>query len=63
MTARRLWPVRHPLFPVARFPGAASWHDRFLVLPVHQELREQDLERVATSLRGVLAEETRERPV
>ena len=60
VTARRLWPILHPLVPVARFPGAASWHDRFRVLPVHQELREQDLERVATSLRAVLGGDARE---
>lgn len=61
VTARRLWPVLHPLLPVGRFPGAESWHSRFLMLPVHQELREQDLERVATSLRAVLGDRRVER--
>ncbi len=54
ITARRLWPILHPLLPVARFPGAASWHDRFLILPVHQELGEQDLDRVMTALHALL---------
>ncbi|HET8651939.1 MAG TPA: DegT/DnrJ/EryC1/StrS family aminotransferase [Gaiellaceae bacterium] len=53
--ARRFWPFLHPLFPARDFPGAVSWHDRFLALPVHQELREGEVGREAAGIRRALA--------
>jgi perosamine synthetase len=50
--AEPFWPVLHPSLPASEFPGAVSWHKRFLALPVHQELRVKDIERVAASVHG-----------
>jgi CelD/BcsL family acetyltransferase involved in cellulose biosynthesis len=50
--ASPFWPVLHPAVPHEAFPGAASWRKRFLALPVHQELRPDDLERVIDVVRG-----------
>jgi perosamine synthetase len=41
------WSVPHPSLPAERFPRAASWRARLVGLPVHQELTEQDLDRLA----------------
>ena len=41
-----LWSVPHSSLPAARFPGAAARRARVIGLPVHQELRAWDLERV-----------------
>ena len=41
------WSVPHPSLPVDDFPAAASRRGSTLCLPVHQELREADLERIA----------------
>ena len=48
--ARPFWPATHPLLPADRFPGAVAWRRRFVALPVHQELRARDLERIARAL-------------
>ena len=48
------WSVPHPSLPVAAFPGAARWRSRVLLLPVHQELRSGDLDRIASTARSVL---------
>jgi dTDP-4-amino-4,6-dideoxygalactose transaminase len=53
--ARRFWPDLHPLLPARDFPGAVSWHDRFLALPVHQELNEGDVAREVAGIRRALA--------
>jgi CelD/BcsL family acetyltransferase involved in cellulose biosynthesis len=50
--ARPFWPVLHPSVPHAAFPGAAAWRRRFLALPVHQELRFEDLQRVIAAVNG-----------
>jgi dTDP-4-amino-4,6-dideoxygalactose transaminase/CelD/BcsL family acetyltransferase involved in cellulose biosynthesis len=50
--ARPFWQAIHPLLDAPRFPGAFSWRDRLVALPVHQELRPQDLERIAAAVRG-----------
>lgn len=47
IVALDLWAVSHPAVPVERFPAAARRRARTLGLPVHQELRRRDLERVA----------------
>jgi len=41
------WSVPHPSLPEERFPGAAERRDTTVGLPVHQELRLVDIERVA----------------
>lgn len=40
------WSVPHPALPAACFPGAASRRTSTVALPVHQELRPQDLDRI-----------------
>jgi dTDP-4-amino-4,6-dideoxygalactose transaminase len=47
-----LWSVPHPCLPADRFPGARSWRAHLVGLPVHQELRESDLARLAAAARG-----------
>jgi dTDP-4-amino-4,6-dideoxygalactose transaminase len=46
------WSVPHPALPVDRFPAAAARRARTVALPVHQELRPADLERVVGSVVG-----------
>jgi dTDP-4-amino-4,6-dideoxygalactose transaminase len=41
-----LWSAPHPSLPAERFPAAAELRRRVVGLPVHQELRPADLERV-----------------
>lgn len=38
-----VWSVPHPALPVDDFPGAASLRAKVIGLPVHQEMREQDV--------------------
>ncbi|MDQ3866052.1 MAG: DegT/DnrJ/EryC1/StrS family aminotransferase, partial [Actinomycetota bacterium] len=40
------WSTPHPALPVEQFPAAARRRARTLALPVHQELRREDLERI-----------------
>lgn len=47
-----LWAVPHPSLPVERFPGAAARRARLVGLPVHQELRRADTERIVTAVRA-----------
>ena len=44
-----LWSFAHPLLPEDRFPGAAL-RRTIVGLPVHQELREEDLERISMAV-------------
>ncbi len=41
------WSQPHPSLPVERFPGAAERRARTVALPVHQELRAEDVEQLA----------------
>jgi CelD/BcsL family acetyltransferase involved in cellulose biosynthesis len=50
--ARRFWSTPHPLLPAERFPAAARRRATAVALPVHQELRPEDLERIAGAARG-----------
>jgi len=45
--ALNLWSVAHPSLPEERFPGAMELRRTVIGLPVHQELRPGDVERVA----------------
>lgn len=47
VSAVDLWSEPHPALPAAGFPEAASRRQRIVALPVHQELRPEDLERIA----------------
>lgn len=47
-----LWSVPHPSLPVERFPGAARRRATIVGLPVHQELRPSDVERIAAAVRA-----------
>jgi perosamine synthetase len=49
-----LWSVPHPLLPTERFPDARRRRSRTVVLPVHQELKESDLDRIADAARTFL---------
>lgn len=44
-----LWATPHPSLDVGRYPGASRRRERLLGLPVHQELRRADLERIAAA--------------
>jgi dTDP-4-amino-4,6-dideoxygalactose transaminase len=52
VTAFDLWSVPHPTLPVPDFPRARVLRASVVGLPVHQELRQADLERVVEGLRG-----------
>ena len=49
------WSVPHPALPAGDFPAAARRRARTVALPVHQELRRRDLERVAAAAAAALA--------
>jgi dTDP-4-amino-4,6-dideoxygalactose transaminase len=44
------WSVPHPTLPVSRFRRAAALRSRVVGLPVHQELRPRDLERITEAV-------------
>lgn len=46
------WSQPHPHLPAAAFPGAASRRGGLIALPVHQELRTEDMERIAAAATG-----------
>ena len=48
--AAPFWTPLHPALPSERFPGAVMWRKRFIALPVHQELRPGDVERMVKAL-------------
>lgn len=48
--ALELWPRPHPALPVERFPYAARLRATLVGLPVHQELRPGDLDRMAAAV-------------
>ena len=47
-----LWSVPHPLLDREGFPRATALRRTLVGLPVHQELRRRDLERIATAVRS-----------
>jgi len=49
-----LWSVPHPSLPVDRFPAAARRRATTVGLPVHQELRASDVERIAAAAAAAL---------
>lgn len=50
---------RHPALDPARFPETRRLRDEILCLPVHQDLRDGDVERIANVLRPLLADDAR----
>jgi dTDP-4-amino-4,6-dideoxygalactose transaminase len=48
------WSVPHPSLPVEHFPAAARRRSRTVGLPVHQELRTGDVERLAAAAQAAL---------
>ncbi|HET9251881.1 MAG TPA: DegT/DnrJ/EryC1/StrS family aminotransferase [Candidatus Eisenbacteria bacterium] len=52
--AVKLWSVPHPSLRVTEFPGAARLRQGTLLLPVHQELRPEDLERIVSAAYATL---------
>jgi dTDP-4-amino-4,6-dideoxygalactose transaminase len=51
IAALDLWSVPHPALDIEQFPAAARRRERTVGLPVHQELRASDLDRIAAALR------------
>ncbi|MDQ4019982.1 MAG: DegT/DnrJ/EryC1/StrS family aminotransferase [Actinomycetota bacterium] len=49
------WSYHHPALPSGGFSHAARWRAKAVVLPVHQELRPADVERIAASAHAALA--------
>ena len=47
--AFRFWSFAHPELPADRFPAAAARRAGTVVLPVHQELRPADIDRIAAA--------------
>ena len=47
-----LWSVPHPSLEQDRFPRSAELRRTLIGLPVHQELRRSDLERIAAAVRS-----------
>jgi dTDP-4-amino-4,6-dideoxygalactose transaminase len=54
--ALNFWTVPHPSLAVDRFHRSMELRRTVIGLPVHQELRPGDVERVAASVRATLAE-------
>jgi dTDP-4-amino-4,6-dideoxygalactose transaminase len=50
VTAFDLWSVPHPSLPVADFPRARELRASVVALPVHQELRRVDLDRIVDAV-------------
>jgi perosamine synthetase len=50
------WTAPHPSLPVERYPRAMDLRRTVIGLPVHQELRRGDVDRVARAVRATLAE-------
>jgi hypothetical protein len=48
------WRASHPSLEEARYPAVREWRHRTLLLPVHQELRAGDLERIAEAAADAL---------
>lgn len=53
INALDLWSVPHPSLARELFPGAADRRATTVGLPVHQELRRSDLERIAIAVRDI----------
>jgi dTDP-4-amino-4,6-dideoxygalactose transaminase len=54
IAATIFWCGSHPAIPVERFPTVRERRERTLLVPVHQELTEGDVDRVCAAVREVL---------
>jgi dTDP-4-amino-4,6-dideoxygalactose transaminase len=52
--AANFWSIGHPSLPEAQCPNATWRRSRTIVLPVHQELRIEDVERIAKVVRDAV---------
>lgn len=52
IVALNFWATPHPLLDQKASPSASSLRERVVVVPVHQELRAGDLERIADTVRA-----------
>jgi dTDP-4-amino-4,6-dideoxygalactose transaminase len=50
----QMWTVPHPVVTPDDYPGAKALRARLVGLPVHQELRREDLARIADAARGAV---------
>lgn len=50
INATNFWSVPHPLLPVADFPAAARRRASTVLLPIHQELDESDVDRIGDAV-------------
>jgi hypothetical protein len=48
--------VIHPSLPLGQFPSARFLYDNLVFLPVHQSLKEKDLQMITTALGKTLHE-------
>lgn len=46
----RIWATWHPTLDTASFPVARLYRERVVAVPVHQELRPSDLDRIAETV-------------
>jgi perosamine synthetase len=51
----RFWPFTHPLFPEAEHAADARLKQQLVGMPVHQDLDEADIERIAAAVRSLSA--------
>lgn len=51
----KMWMTPHPALPTEQFPGAARLRARLVALPVQQELRPADLDRIVSAARAANA--------
>jgi dTDP-4-amino-4,6-dideoxygalactose transaminase len=56
------WALAHPSLPAVAFPVSAQFRASVVGVPVHQELRSRDLERIAAVLRRWAARPRAQRP-
>jgi dTDP-4-amino-4,6-dideoxygalactose transaminase len=53
--ALNFWSAPHPSLPTERFPRTMELRRTLVGLPVHQELRARDVDRVAQAVRATLS--------
>jgi dTDP-4-amino-4,6-dideoxygalactose transaminase len=53
-----VWRVPHPLLPVGECPGADELRERLVGLPVHHDLRPEDMVRIAGAVRSATSQAT-----
>jgi dTDP-4-amino-4,6-dideoxygalactose transaminase len=46
----RMWTVPHPVMDAAAYPAATTLRERLVGLPMHQELRPADVDRIADAV-------------